>query len=97
MYNSFTTPWTVAHQVPLSMGSPKQEYWNGLPFPSSGDIPNPGTKPTPPTWAGVFFTTGQSYRIVFLSVSEAAKGNGLQNTKHTPHYTHYGSLPYGIY
>ena len=35
-------PWTVAHQVPLSMGFPRQEYQSGLPFPPPGDLPNPG-------------------------------------------------------
>ena len=39
------TPWTIAHQTPLSMGSSKQEYWSGLPFPSPGDLPNPGIRP----------------------------------------------------
>ena len=34
------TQWTVAHQAPLSMGFPRQEYWTGLPFPSPGDLPN---------------------------------------------------------
>ena len=43
------TPWTVARQVPLSMGFPRQEYWSGLPFPSAGDLPDPGIKPTSPT------------------------------------------------
>ena len=42
------TPWTVAHQTPPSMGFPRQEYWNGLPFPSPGDLPNPGIKPRSP-------------------------------------------------
>ena len=37
-----------AHQAPLSTGFPKQEYWSGLPFPSLGDLPNPGIKPTAP-------------------------------------------------
>ena len=41
----FATPWTVAYQAPPSMGFPRQEYWNGLPFPSPGDLPNPGIKP----------------------------------------------------
>ena len=41
----FTTLWTVAHQAPLSMGFPKQEYWSGLPFPSPGDLPDPGIEP----------------------------------------------------
>ena len=44
------TPWTVAHQAPLSMGFPKQEYWSGLPFPSLGDLPNLGIKPGSPVW-----------------------------------------------
>ena len=43
------TPWTVACQAPLSMGFPRQEYWNGLPFPSPGDLPNPGIEPASPT------------------------------------------------
>ena len=41
-------PWTVAHQAPLSMGFPRQEYWSGLPFPPLGDIPNLGIKPVSP-------------------------------------------------
>ena len=43
--DSFATPWTVAHQAPLSMEFSMQEYWSGLPFPSPGDLPNPGVKP----------------------------------------------------
>ena len=39
------TPWTVAHQAPLSMGFSRQEYWSGLPFPSPGDLPNPDIEP----------------------------------------------------
>ena len=39
------TPWTVACQAPLSMGFSRQEYWSGLPFPSPGDLPNPGIEP----------------------------------------------------
>ena len=41
----FGTPWTVAYQVPLSMGFFRQEYWSGLPFPSPGDLPDPGMEP----------------------------------------------------
>ena len=41
----FATPWTVAYQSPLSMGFSRQEYWSGLPFPSPGDLPDPGVKP----------------------------------------------------
>ena len=49
MSNS-VTPWTVACQAPLSMGFPRQEYWSRLPFPSPGNLPDPGTKPTSPAW-----------------------------------------------
>ena len=56
----FATPWTVAHQASLSVGFSRQEYWSGLPFPSPGDLPDPGIKtpsPVPPALAGRFFTT----------------------------------------
>ena len=39
---TLATPWPVARQAPLSMGFPRQEYWSGLPFPSPGDLPDPG-------------------------------------------------------
>ena len=42
------TPWTVADQTPLSMGFSRQEYWSGLPFPSSGDLPHPGIEARSP-------------------------------------------------
>ena len=45
MSDSFATPWTVAHQVPLSVGFPRQEYWSGLPFPSPGIFPTHGSHP----------------------------------------------------
>ena len=51
---------TVACQAPLSMGFPRQEYWSGLPFPSSGNLPDPGIEPmstASPALAGGFFTT----------------------------------------
>ena len=42
------TPWTVARQAPLSMRFSRQEYWSGVPFPSPGDLPNPGNEPRSP-------------------------------------------------
>ena len=45
----FATPWTVAHRAPLSIEFTRQEYWRGLPCPSPGDLPNPGTKPRSPS------------------------------------------------
>ena len=44
----FVTLWTVAYQAPLSMEFSRQEYWSGLPFPSPGDLPDPGTEPGSP-------------------------------------------------
>ena len=44
----FVNPWAVAYQVPPSMGFSRQEYWSGLPFPSPGDLPNPGIEPGSP-------------------------------------------------
>ena len=45
----FVAPWTVACQAPLSMDFSRQEYWNGLPLPSPGDLPDPGIEPWSPT------------------------------------------------
>ena len=56
----FVTPWTVAHQFPLSMEFYKQEYWSGLPFPILGYLPDPGIQPesiASLALAGEFFTT----------------------------------------
>ena len=44
----FATPWTVAPQAPPSMGFSRQEYWSGFPFPSPGDLPDPGIEPRSP-------------------------------------------------
>ena len=44
----FVTPWTVAHEAPLSWIFARQEYWSGLSFPSLGDLPDPGIKPASP-------------------------------------------------
>ena len=56
----FETPWTIACQAPLSMEFSRQEYWSGLPFPSPGDLPNPGIEPkslVSPALVGDLFTT----------------------------------------
>ena len=55
----FATPWTIAHQTPLSVGFPRQEYWSGLPFSTPGDLPKSGIEPmslASPELAGEFFT-----------------------------------------
>ena len=63
------TPWTVAHQAPLSMEFSRQEYWSELPFTSPGDLPNPGIKPASlasPEWAGGFFTACTIWEVATL-------------------------------
>ena len=59
------TPWTVAHQSPLSMGFSRKEYWSGLLCPPPGDLPNPGIEPVSlvsPALADGFFTTSTTYK-----------------------------------
>ena len=57
----YVTPWTVAHQAPLSMGFSRQEYLSGLPCPPPGDLPDPRIKPVSPTLAGGFFTASATW------------------------------------
>ena len=69
----FVTPWTAAHQAPLSMGFSRQEYWSGLPCPPPGDLPNPGIEPASPASSALqadFFTWEakvHSFSFQFLS------------------------------
>ena len=64
--------WTVARQAPLSIVFPRQEYWSRLPFPTPGDLPEPGVEPTSPespALAGRFFTTNATWAAQELGVS----------------------------
>ena len=80
----FATPWTGAHQAPLSMGilqarilkwvampSSREDDWSGLPFPTQGDLPDPGFELEPSASAGGFFTT--STTLEALPVKELSK------------------------
>ena len=84
MSNSFVTPWTVAHQATLSIGFLRQECWSGLPFPSLGDLPNPGVKPASLALAGRFFTAELPEKprcIIYKGVilgRQALKGVGAE-------------------
>ena len=62
------TPWTVARQDPLSVGFPRQEYFNGLPFPTPGDLLNPGDKPTTPALEGGFFTAEPPGKPIYVNL-----------------------------
>ena len=69
MADSFVTPWTVAHQAPLSMGFPRQEYWCELPFPLPGDLPDPGIEPGSPassTFSVSELNTFSGHKMDFL-------------------------------
>ena len=82
--------WTVAHQAPLSMNISRQEYWSGLPFPSLGDLPDPGTEPTSPALAGMFFTTehqgspGGYHKDTVKRWSPVNQEAGSHQTPHLP-------------
>ena len=72
----FATPWTVAYQAPPSMGFSRQEYWSGLPFPSPGDLPDPGIEPWSPTFQADALTSeppGNSKWIKDLNVKPETK------------------------
>ena len=65
------TQWIVAHQIPLFMGFPRQEYWNGLPFPTPGDLPDPRIEPESPALADGFFTSEPPWKASWsLSLSK---------------------------
>ena len=65
----FATPWTVAHQAPLSMGFSRQEYWSGLPFPSPGDLPNPGIEPRSPAMQADALTSEPPGKLIWVVIS----------------------------
>ena len=74
--NSFPTPWTVACQASLFMEFSREEYWSGLPFPSSWGFPDPGIIPTSPALQEDFYFI---YLFIFLALSHLVSP-GLRNT-----------------
>ena len=63
----FATLWTIAYQAPLSMGFSRQKYWSSFPFPTPGDLLDPGIEPVSPvsrTLAGGFFTTSATWEAL---------------------------------
>ena len=77
--SDFVAPWTVARQAPLSMELPRQEYWSGFPFPSPGDLPDPGIEPTSPALAGGFFN--KHHLISESYVTSDSKNNMISYRK----------------
>ena len=77
----FLTLWTVAHQALLSMRFSRQEYWNGLPFPSPGDLPNPEIKPVSTALAGRFFIIEPSVQFSRSVVSDSLRLHEPQHAR----------------
>ena len=67
----FSTPWAVAHQAPLSIGFPRQEYWSGLPFPPPRDLSGPRMEPTSPAWQVDSLPLSHQINLVGQAVQEA--------------------------
>ena len=86
MPDSFTTPWTVAHQAPLSTWFPRQEYWSGLPFPSPGALPDSRTEPASPALAGGLFTSEPpgKPRVVLVAQSCLTLGDPMDCSPPAP-------------
>ena len=64
----FATLWKVAYQAPPSMGFSRQEYWSGLPFPSPGDLPNPGIEPRSPTLQADALTSEPPAKRIYVYI-----------------------------
>ena len=72
----FVTPWTVAHQFPLSVGFSRQKYWSGLPCPPPRDLPDPGIKPASlmsPALASSLFTTSATWEAQPVPKAQTCK------------------------
>ena len=78
---SFATPWTIAHQAPLSMAFPRQEYWSELPSPTPGDLLDPGIKLASPALVGGFFTTEPPGKPDSLVVQMVKSLPAIQETR----------------
>ena len=78
----FMTLWTVDHQAPLSMGFSRQEYWSEFPCPPSGDLPNPGIKPTSHVSALAvgFFTTSATWETLSFLYHHSVNSFSLSST-----------------
>ena len=102
----FAIPWTAAHQATLSMGFPRQEYWNGLQFLSQGDLFDPGIEPMSPALAGGFLTSEPAgkpkYIHILYLVNSQTSSQDLslvmwrEENRNTNQYTTYEILGKGI-
>ena len=79
----FAIPWTVAHQAPLSMGFFRQEYWNGLPFPSPGDLSDPGIQPGSPALHADFLLSEPPGKPITIATTQKGSGTST-HPRHLP-------------
>ena len=82
----FATPWTIAHQAPPSMGFSRQEYWSGLPFPSPGDLPDPGIKPRSPALQADTLTSAPPEALFTHAQILKGKGSAGHSCVFTPQW-----------
>ena len=92
----FATPWTVAHQAPLSMKFSRQEYWSGYPFPSPGDLPNPRIEPRSPVLQVDYLPAELSVYIGALHLKNNNVGlvSGVQQTDSVIHVSIIFQIPF---
>ena len=90
----FATPWTVDHQVPLSSGFSRQEYWSGLPFPSPGDLPDPWIKPSSPALQADSLLSESPGKLQKIS---SVLVHSVMSNSATPWYSPPGSSFHGIF
>ena len=78
---TLVTPWTIAHQTPLSMGFPRQEYWSGLPSSTPGDLPDPGIKPksTAVQVGSLPLSHQGSHKIVWITLNPLEEGLAIHS------------------
>ena len=90
---SCPTPWTVARQAPPFMESSRQEYWSGLPFPSPGDLPDPGIKPGFPTLQAESLPSEPEGKP-FVHVDGVTQASSSMNFYPGDKFPHLGPLPW---
>ena len=78
---SLEIPWTIAHQSPLSMGFSRWEYWSDLPFPSPGDLPDPGIKPRSPALQADSLLTELWWNSIYFRLYKINEQTKPYNTK----------------
>ena len=89
----FATSWTIGYQVPPSMGFSRQEYWSGLPFPSPGDLPDPGIEP----WSPAFQAEALTSEPPFIKPLDFEKFEHVQNAQKSITNPKYSSPSFNKY